>query len=856
MQHQLAVRTILAVSCLVFFSAMLVAQSPLPENLIIPRHGNIKSGELQCLPDHPTTISAPRGYAKYTAKDWRRLIDSTWGPGLPTDQKLQIFDGFWNNVDQYYGGFPNLNVNWDSLKSVYRPEVASGVSRGRFCAIMSYMSLALRTHSTFISDLGIDSAWSVAGKWRPRGIPLLNLSDRFETGLGARLTSLPDSSLLVLQALPNHPLGLQAGDIVLGYDRVPWKQLIRQLMDAQLPLSSRYNNNSCWPSSPEGWQHNLLNSAGVNWYLFDSIDVVKYSTGQTVHLPTSKLDVTDWDTFMAFEEIPVKGVPFPVYGPLPADIKEGTWGIVDGTNVGYIYIHAWDQNGSSGVTAGIRALTQAAKTDGLIIDLRFNYAGSLTYLSSLDALFSSDPSSSISFATRTGTDKMSFTFTPFTAGIVAKHQLYDRPIAVLTGPECLSAGDYSAFLLRGHPMVRFFGKPTSTSYADGNYVSGYSNGNLWYYQVSKGQGYSNYPGEGFLTHKGFDVDERIWFTKDDAAKGDDTIVKRALQWIAEVSHGHDVTLLKTSGKPARDTIKVKATVENPQKHTLSVWSYITDRAGVTVDSCQMFDDGLHYDGAAGDKVYGGSIRPPAKETTFDIALRTTDVTAGTFRKLSRTCAYFTNGPVVSKGWRSSTTDTIPNPGDILRLRFPLVSMGTTDTVRSVTATVSTLDTMVLIGSSVQISYGDMIPGVESIGSTTQAMRIQSYCPPNTKVRLLISIVSEGVTAWTDTVTLLVQASATEVAENNIVPKEYSLSQNYPNPFNPSTSFEFRVPSFGLVSLKVFDALGREVATLVNEVKTPGVYRLAWEAGALPSGVYFYRLTAGSFTDTKKLVLLR
>jgi hypothetical protein len=277
---------------------------------------------------------------------------------------------------------------------------------------------------------------------------------------------------------------------------------------------------------------------------------------------------------------------------------------------------------------------------------------------------------------------------------------------------------------------------------------------------------------------------------------------------------------------------------------------------VTVDSCQMFDDGLHNDGMAGDKIYGGSFRPPTKETTFDITLRTTDVTAGTSRKIPRACAYFTNGPIVSRGWRSSTSDTIPNPGDILRLRFPLANNGTTDTVRSVTATVSTLDTMVFIGTSSQISYYDMVPGVESVGSTTQALRIQSYCPPNTKAKLLLTITSEGVTVRADTITLLVQAAATLVAENGVVPKEFSLSQNYPNPFNPSTSFEFRVPSCGLVSLKVFDALGREVGTLVNEVKAPGVYRLTWDAGTLPSGVYFYRMTAGSFTETKKLMLLR
>jgi hypothetical protein len=854
MKQHFAISVSVAMLFIAIFVPSLLAQTVPPENPSVLKLRHLGQAELSSEPAF--TSSAPRGYAHYTAKDWRRLIDSTWGPGLPTDQKLQIFDGFWDNFNQNFGGFPNLSYSWDSLKNVFRPEIAAGVSRGRFSSIMSQLSLSLRETSSYISDLGIDSAMLVAGKWRPRGIPFVNLGPTCPSGLGATLTPLPDNSLLVIRVDPNQPLGLQAGDIVLGYDGVPWEQLIRQLLEAQLPISSRYYGDSYWTSSPESWSHILLTSAAVNWHLFDTLDVVKYSTGQTVHLPTWKLDVTGWDNLIAFEQIPVKGVQFPVYPSLPAEIRQCTWGIVEGTNVGYIYIQTWDQYSANFAATAIKELTQQRKTDGLIIDLRFHTGGDVSYLSVLDPLFSIDPSSSFSIATRMGPDRMSFFMTPENFGIALKHQIYDRPIAVLTGPKCNSAGEYSAFLLRTHPMARFFGKPTNTLYVGGNWVYGNYIGNLWYYQVAKDAGYSHYPGEGYLVHKGFDVDERVWFEKDDVAKGDDTVVKRALQWIAELAHGHDVTLAKNSGKASKDMIKVTATVENPQNHTLSVWSYLTNRGGVTTDSCQMFDDGLHYDGIAGDRIYGCSFRPPTEENVYDVSLRTSDITGGTSRKIPRANAYFTNGPVVTKGWRSSTSDTIPNPGDVLRLRFPLVNNGTKDTVRSVTATVSALDTMVFLGTTVQISYGDMAPGVESVGSTTQPMRIQSYCPPNTKARLLLSIVSEGLPVWTDTVTVLVQSAATEVTYQGIVPAEYSLSQNYPNPFNPATNFELRIANLGLVTLKIFDALGREVATLVNESKAPGVYRLTWDAATLPSGIYFYRMTTRSFTETKKLMLLR
>ncbi len=97
---------------------------------------------------------------------------------------------------------------------------------------------------------------------------------------------------------------------------------------------------------------------------------------------------------------------------------------------------------------------------------------------------------------------------------------------------------------------------------------------------------------------------------------------------------------------------------------------------------------------------------------------------------------------------------------------------------------------------------------------------------------------------------------------NDIPTSYLLEQNYPNPFNPVTKIKFDIPIDSRilrndnVVLKVFDLLGREVATLLNEKLQPGTYEVTFDAAELPSGVYFYRLTAGVFTDTKKLVLIK
>jgi predicted methyltransferase len=91
---------------------------------------------------------------------------------------------------------------------------------------------------------------------------------------------------------------------------------------------------------------------------------------------------------------------------------------------------------------------------------------------------------------------------------------------------------------------------------------------------------------------------------------------------------------------------------------------------------------------------------------------------------------------------------------------------------------------------------------------------------------------------------------------NIQPISYSLSQNYPNPFNPSTDIAFSLPNKSFVSLKVLDLVGREVATLMSQEKPAGTYQVMFDASKLPSGVYFYRLTAGDFMQVKTMLMVK
>ncbi len=97
---------------------------------------------------------------------------------------------------------------------------------------------------------------------------------------------------------------------------------------------------------------------------------------------------------------------------------------------------------------------------------------------------------------------------------------------------------------------------------------------------------------------------------------------------------------------------------------------------------------------------------------------------------------------------------------------------------------------------------------------------------------------------------------TKAESSQDLPAGFALEQNYPNPFNPTTVMTYRLPVAGNVTLTVYDILGRPVATLVNERKTAGIHSVKFDAAGLPSGVYFYRLEAGSFVRSRKMILLQ
>ncbi|MBI1931308.1 MAG: T9SS type A sorting domain-containing protein [Ignavibacteriales bacterium] len=125
---------------------------------------------------------------------------------------------------------------------------------------------------------------------------------------------------------------------------------------------------------------------------------------------------------------------------------------------------------------------------------------------------------------------------------------------------------------------------------------------------------------------------------------------------------------------------------------------------------------------------------------------------------------------------------------------------------------------------------------------------------NTDLKILVDEGNDGTVD--DTLSLTNKITGIGNSQGSLLPTEYKLEQNYPNPFNPTTTISYQIPVNKHITIKVYDVLGREIATLIDEYKPAGIYKLEFNASRLVSGVYFYKLRAGSFVETRKMIIMR
>ena len=300
-----------------------------------------------------------------------------------------------------------------------------------------------------------------------------------------------------------------------------------------------------------------------------------------------------------------------------------------------------------------------------------------------------------------------------------------------------------------------------------------------------------------------------------------------------------------------DTIIISAVLFDTTGIILSAELEAPDE--ISLDTLRLLDDGAHHDGGAADSVFANSwlVR------FFEERLYFVDLigTIGSVSfELNNVALFTTIGPLVFNSF-IPLVDTIPNPGDRIFFKVALKNDGLTAPATEITADVSTDNTCVTdISLSGENTYGDLNAG--QIVATTGAyiVNISESCEGGSVIHFDLSIASNGIYFWEDSFMIDIVIGTTD--EEGNLPKSYSLLQNHPNPFNPITVIEYALPEASAVSLIIYDLGGKQIVNLIDGEHRAGKYQVIWDASGLASGIYFYRLQASGFAQTKKLILLK
>src|SRR3972149_4339737 len=155
------------------------------------------------------------------------------------------------------------------------------------------------------------------------------------------------------------------------------------------------------------------------------------------------------------------------------------------------------------------------------------------------------------------------------------------------------------------------------------------------------------------------------------------------------------------------------------------------------------------------------------------------------------------------------------------------------------------------------SLKTMIGVLNDYNSLDSSCIVAAWQPPSGPKAGIMVYAANNLKSYADSIfrSLAIPATNVDNSEKGI-PQEFALMQNYPNPFNPSTTIEYQITEYGLVSIKIFDVLGKEVRTLVYEEKSPGIYKVSFDASNLASGIYLYQLQTSGDISSKKMLLVR
>jgi N-acetylneuraminic acid mutarotase len=302
----------------------------------------------------------------------------------------------------------------------------------------------------------------------------------------------------------------------------------------------------------------------------------------------------------------------------------------------------------------------------------------------------------------------------------------------------------------------------------------------------------------------------------------------------------------------RDTVGITTWIENPLAHTLHVVGILTLGSGKLIDSLLLKDDGFHGDSSSADDLWGNWY-VPKKDDTIHVTIRTDDLMAGTSRTLPDAATMlFTRGALISVDTRMSELGPISMNTSRYDTSFSVRNIG-----YSADSLTVSLDPGTVVPDTAVSAFPKLFtlaPGDSQ--KVTFRIRPNLLSPQYYVAQVIVEPKSAFGPARFEKnyqFQVVVTGSVSDLAA---LPTVYVLDQNYPNPFNPSTTIKYELPKPVQVRLSVYDMLGREVSVLVNERREAGVHEVRFDGSGLSSGVYFYRLQAGDFVQSKRMLVLK
>jgi hypothetical protein len=419
----------------------------------------------------------------------------------------------------------------------------------------------------------------------------------------------------------------------------------------------------------------------------------------------------------------------------------------------------------------------------------------------------------------------------------------------------VSAGDVFPLTAKIHPYARSFGKPTNGGFTGiDNSVLNFSLADGW------SMLYPNYalylvenPGN-YLVRTAPEVDEDVWLEQDDVARGDDTVVKAAIEWIQNLAYAHTATVNKTFVESGIDTVYITAQLKNPNQHQVSLLVDLHNLEDVFLDSLSLFNDGMHGDGNANDSVWGNFYLPLIQES-YTVSVTTIESSRQTSRTLPRVAAFTTIGPLKYDGLTYNMLfDTTSHSGNHLKFKINLRNESSEATAADIEAKLESTTPKITLGEAT-FGFPDITAGRSEESYGYFDVTISSDIHPDTLIYLPITIFGYDYPFWSDSMLIDVISSIKDNPPATL-PIVFTLQQNNPNPFNPTTQIIYELPMTNYTELNIFNILGQKIATLVSEEQTAGQFQVQWDATGFASGVYYYQLRAGKFVAVKKMILLK